>query len=276
MTRLTSSDISFIGGDWSSFDRQLFELTGLDLVKLAACSLDIDNEQAAFFLSGQTVAAVPDPSGDGLIEGFAESLAAIALKMGVNKALVTAPKPSGLREAAALGATIVITADDLDFTAINLQTRRVSENGTATGLGFAQALFHLSGGKIAGRKVLVVGAGPVGQAAAWRLSTLGAQPIIYDLNSAKAAMSAEKIKGAWPWTPALGQLPSDFDLIVEASTASFLWPPQTLKPGTLISAPGVPMCFKPAPHLRQWHDPLVTGTAVMLLEASLPEGFNLF
>ena len=130
----------------------------------------------------------------------------------------------------------------------------------------------MAGGDVTGKLALVVGAGPVGRAAAARLLRRGARPVIMDKNHYLAEKAAAILSGARAWTPALGRVPEDYGLIVEASNASRLWPSERLAPGTMISAPGMPRAIPDLPNIRQWHEPLVTGTAMMILEASIEPG----
>jgi pyrrolysine biosynthesis protein PylD len=268
MTRLVSSDVAAIGTDWGAFESALRRLAGVDLIGLCASALGVSPDLARRVLSSLTVAVVPDPSGEGVIEGFSESLVRIALHLGAQARLV-APGQAGFAEARLEGAALTLSASDDDFLAVNAATARVSENGQATGRVYAEALVLMAGGAPIDRDVLVVGAGPVGRAAAAHSLTRGGRPVLMDLDSGLAERSAADVKGARAWTPALGRIPEDFRLIVEASTAALLWPADRLQPGTIIAAPGMPRAIPERPWLRQWHDPLVTGTAMMILEAAL-------
>jgi pyrrolysine biosynthesis protein PylD len=267
VTRLTAADVAGVGADWPAFEARLRDLTGTGLLGLAASTLDLPPGPAASAMSDQLVAVVPDDSGGGLIEGFGEALAETARHLGA-RAFLTAP---GDFAAARSGrATMTLSAGDDDFLAVSLTSGRVSENGQATGRIYAEALRLMAGGLIASRRVLVIGAGPVGRAAAGHLVRRGAAPIFFDLDPAKAARAAGQIPGAAAWTPAAGRAPEDFDLFVEASTAASLWP--SLPRGALVSAPGMPRALLESPLVRQWHEPLATGTAMMILEAAWAPG----
>ncbi|MDR2455681.1 MAG: NAD(P)-binding protein, partial [Deltaproteobacteria bacterium] len=213
----------------------------------------------------------PDPTGEGLIEGFAEALAKTARHLGA-QTLISCPAPAGFAEAREHGATMTLSAGDESYLAENLVTGRVAENGQATGRVFAEALFLMAGGQVEGRSVLVVGAGPVGRAAAARLLRHGARPVILDKDPYLAGKAAAILSGVRAFSAKTGRVPEDFRLIVEASTASYLWAVDRFAPGTLIAAPGMPRAIPEAEHLKQWHDPLVTGTAMMIVEASIEPG----
>ncbi len=78
MTRLTENDIAGIEAEWATYERRLEELTGDDLLTLAARTLGIDPETARSGVRELRVGAIPISSGEGLIGGFADSLASIA------------------------------------------------------------------------------------------------------------------------------------------------------------------------------------------------------
>jgi pyrrolysine biosynthesis protein PylD len=195
MTRLVSQDITGLENSWPVFDQTLFSLTGLDLADLAGLTLNLALGEAKTLLARQTVAVVPDTTGEGVILGFCETLISIAEHLGA-KAFKTSPNEKGFKEALDLGATITLSSNDADFLAKNLITHRQSENGSATGRGFAQALCQMAGGSLSGCEVLVLGAGPVGLAAAQRLTSLGAGVVIDDLDPQQARQAAQKVSGA--------------------------------------------------------------------------------
>jgi pyrrolysine biosynthesis protein PylD len=268
MTRLIPADIAELGLDWKPFDQLLFELTGSSLLSLAAGSLGVTGETAESCLAGKTVAVVPDTSGEGLIEGFSEALVRIARRLGC-QAFITVPDSKGLTEAQDRGADFVLTSTDEDFICLNQRTLFQSENGKTTGRGFAYALDRMSGGKLRGETVLTIGAGPVGTSAIKYLTDLGARVIVHDIVPEKAIILAQKITGLKVWSPEMGDIPSGFKYIIEASTSGQVHPVETVQPGALISAPGMPFSFSPSSRYRLWSEPLATGTAVMLLMAAL-------
>ena len=71
MTRLTENDIAGIEAEWATYERRLEELTGDDLLTLAARTLGIDPETARSGVRELRVGAIPISSGEGLIGGFA-------------------------------------------------------------------------------------------------------------------------------------------------------------------------------------------------------------
>jgi pyrrolysine biosynthesis protein PylD len=271
MFRLTPADVLPVGGDWKTFEDALGRLTGQDLAGLCASALDIESGRARDLLSSQTVVVVPDPGGGGIIEGFGEALASTAAHLGA-KSFLASPAPGGFADARSMGATITLSSCDDSYLAENLLTGRVSENAQATGRVFAEALALMGGGDARGKTVLVVGAGPVGRAAAARLLRKGATPVLLDADPYLADKAAAILTGAKAWSASLGRVPEDFKLILEASSAERLWPAERIAPGTLISAPGLPRAIPETPRAKQWHEPLATSSAMMVLEASLEPG----
>ena len=63
MTRLTENDIAGIEAEWATYERRLEELTGDDLLTLAARTLGIDPETARSGVRELRVGAIPISSG---------------------------------------------------------------------------------------------------------------------------------------------------------------------------------------------------------------------
>ena len=59
MTRLTENDIAGIEAEWATYERRLEELTGDDLLTLAARTLGIDPETARSGVRELRVGAIP-------------------------------------------------------------------------------------------------------------------------------------------------------------------------------------------------------------------------
>mgnify|MGYP005954796393 CR=1 FL=1 len=143
MTRLTENDIAGIEAEWATYERRLEELTGDDLLTLAARTLGIDPETARSGVRELRVGAIPISSGEGLIGGFADSLASIAGHLGFEADVLPADVP-GFQLAKSGGFDLFIWADDDTYLAENILTGTVGENGRATGRGFATALIRMT------------------------------------------------------------------------------------------------------------------------------------
>ena len=172
MTRLTENDIAGIEAEWATYERRLEELTGDDLLTLAARTLGIDPETARSGVRELRVGAIPISSGEGLIGGFADSLASIAGHLGFEADVLPADVP-GFQLAKSGGFDLFIWADDDTYLAENILTGIVGENGRATGRGFATALIRMAARKRLDKRALVLGAGPVGCAGAETLALAG-------------------------------------------------------------------------------------------------------
>ena len=269
MTRLTENDIAGIEAEWATYERRLEELTGDDLLTLAARTLGIDPETARSGVRELRVGAIPISSGEGLIGGFADSLASIAGHLGFEADVLPADVP-GFQLAKSGGFDLFIWADDDTYLAENILTGTVGENGRATGRGFATALIRMAARKRLGKRALVLGAGPVGCAGAETLALAGYEVFLCDKDGEKARAACGALSGCTPCTPDdLSGLPL-FECLLDAAPTNDFFPLDRLAAGACISAPCVPCIWTlRAPEgASVWHDPLQLGTAVMLLAAA--------
>ncbi len=218
--------------------------------------------------------------GQGLLAGFPEAVAAIAAHLGFRAGVTASADAAGLAEAYEAGADLLLLADDRRFVAVDTRRRRVADNDGATGRGFAAGLEALAGGLL-GRKVLLVGCGPVGRAAARFLADRGAQLGLCDLLRGRAEATARELALAPGGASALVRVEEDlrsalrrYTLLLDATPAGAFIREDWLAAGTAVSAPGVPLGLTPeaarAVGGRLLHDPLQTGVAVMLAEAVRP------
>ena len=200
MTRLTENDIAGIEAEWATYERRLEELTGDDLLTLAARTLGIDPETARSGVRELRVGAIPISSGEGLIGGFADSLASIAGHLGFEADVLPADVP-GFQLAKSGGFDLFIWADDDTYLAENILTGTVGENGRATGRGFATALIRMAARKRLDKRALVLGAGPVGCAGAETLALAGYEVFLCDMDGEKARAACGALSGCTPCTP---------------------------------------------------------------------------
>jgi Pyrrolysine biosynthesis protein PylD, N-terminal domain len=164
VTRLTEDDIRWLPDGLAGLDRRLERATGLGLVGIAARACDMQPEEAAERLSDVPVAAVPISAGQGFISGFSESVASVCRYAGCHAWVTPHPDVAGLGEAADAGARLVFAADEERFIALDITTGTCADNGEATGRAFLAALDAAAGG-LRGKKVLILGLGPVGRTA---------------------------------------------------------------------------------------------------------------
>jgi pyrrolysine biosynthesis protein PylD len=270
MTRLQSDDISDIVPQLKAYDEELFSKTGHSLRQIACHAVGQKENDARGILSRLRVGIVPIRWGQGVITGFGEATAAILRHLGFNTSVTGHSDISGLAEAYEKKADVVFLSDDNDFVALNVISRQAVHNAEATGKGFAAGLDLMAGG-LGDQKVLVLGCGAVGRAAALTLLRFGATVSIYDTNaghamefkSALSGQESDRIK-----------IESDFDaaldghsLVVDATNAAGIIHAKDISSQTFIAAPGMPLGLtREAANKvsdRFLHDPLQIGVATM-------------
>ena len=282
MTRLTVLDLAGLGGR-AARDRLIRAALGVDLLTLGARAADRPGPWIAERLRGRRLAALSVSSGQGVLPGFAETLAALARELGLTAAAVPGADEEGLRAAEAWGADWVILADDDCFEVRDLAGRVLADNNPATSRAFVAALELLAGGGLAGREVLVLGLGVIGRGAAARLLELGAWPLMFDIDSAKGPAALAEAGGGEVVAGEDGLariLAGRTALIFEAVPRREIWPGKIRPPKKAplkVAAPGVPLSWpaawlRPGGPARLWHDALPSGLAAMLALAAVAQG----
>lgn len=270
MTRLKQEDVVEIAPTLELYDVDLVIKTGCSLREIAAHAVGMGGSVVE--AQNTKVAVIPMTCGQGIIDGFVESVASIIRYLGFNAVITKSRDAGGVAEAVEIGSDILFMADDDRFVAINLRTGKVSDNGDATGRGYVAGLVHICGG-LEGKKVLVIGAGPVGTSAALALTRCGAEVSIYDINlSASQRLSGELIKQGYVLTietdldGALGR----HNILVDACPAEKFIAMRHISERTIIAAPGIPLGVQAAGVAqlsnRLLHDPLQIGVATMMLD----------
>ncbi len=257
MTRLASSDIATVVEWLDALDRSLVDATGATLTEIAQYAV---GEAVDFHHVKNSV--VPITAGQGIIGGFSQTVAGILRHMGVDAFVTSRTDVGGLYEGR-MNSSCQFAADDDTFFAVNLENNQVSENGYATGLGFAAAL-DLAAKGVENKPVLVAGAGPVGLTAADYFASKGAIVTLYDIDASKLEDR--------PYETTTSIAGRKFSLVLEATTAENVITKDVLTPNAIVSAPGVPLGVeaKLAQELtdsnRLIHNPLELGTAVMMAD----------
>jgi len=268
MTRLTKGMIAGIDRNIASYDKELEQMTGFNLIQIAARAAGMAEEAAAIHFKSESAAVVPVTAGAGAIEGFPQAVKKILDYLGCPSFVTESSDVSGLAEGIEKGAGIVFLADDNRYVAIHLRHRIVIDNDRATGWGYAFALDSLAGG-LKGRNVLLIGAGKVGAHALCALSHLRAEVGIFDIDLAKSRSLAQKY--TMSFEEDLADALSRYTLLYDASPASDIIRPEHIKPDTAVAACGIPLGLskeaKALAHGRLIHDPLELGTATMLTMA---------
>ncbi len=265
MTRLREADIAAVGTGLAAYNETLRRCLGKDLAELAASSLGRNPEEFAAWRS-LPVGVVPVTCGQGVIGGFADAVQAIIAFLGFRAFVTVQSDVGGLAEAVRRGAQVVFLADDDHFVAIHLANGKVVDNAEATGRGYAAALAWLAAG-LAGKKVLVIGAGPVGAGAAAYLTGQGAQVWIFDSNRERAVQLCRTLPGTGVADDLAAALAA-CRLVVEATPAADVIACQYITGNMLVAAPGVPLGISPSGITqlsgRLIHDCLEIGVATML------------
>jgi pyrrolysine biosynthesis protein PylD len=269
MTRLQQTDIAGLGEGLTAYESRLRQMTGTGLTGIAAHACAKTAAEFEKTIRDAVVGVIPLSYGEGIIDGFAESVREIIEFLGGTAFVTQTMNVKGIAEAVERGATVLFLSDDMDFAAINIASGTSADNSECTGRAFAAALELMASG-IQGCNVLVIGAGPVGSAAVRYLNDHGAHVFLYDRDPLRAQKLAETIAGvhvASDLPAALQQYP----LVVEATPAADVIEKQWVTSQTMIAAPGVPLGIDALAqeHLagRIIHDVLEIGVATMLSTA---------
>lgn len=218
------------------------------------------------------VVVIPMTCGQGIIQGFSESVAGIISYLGFNVLIAKNHDAGGVAEAVLSGAEILMMADDNRFVAINIKTGKVSDNGDATGKGYVAALERMCKG-IEGKNVLLIGTGPVGKGAAIALSRFGAVVSVYDIDM----LSSQRLVGELKEQGFTVNIETDFnlalerhDILVDACPAKDIIMLEHISENMLIAAPGIPLGVHASGieqlSKRMIHDPLQIGVATMIFD----------
>lgn len=270
MTRLKQDDVVNIATTLEEYNAELVRMTGCSLREIAAHAVGKGIND--YYDQQLKVAVIPMTCGEGIIEGFVESVASIVSFLGFNASITENSDAGGVAEAVLSGAEILMMADDNRFVAINLKTGKVSDNGDATGKGYVAGLDRMCKG-LEGKNVLLIGAGPVGTGAALALARLGAQVSIYDINM----LSSQRLVGALKKQDYSITIETDLDsalgkhhILVDACPAEDIILLNHISEDMVIAAPGIPLGVHAEAieqlSKRMLHDPLQIGVATMIFD----------
>lgn len=270
MTRLKQDDVAKIATTLGDYNAELVRMTGCSLREIAAQA--VGKGVSEDYAQKLKVAVIPMTCGQGIIEGFVESVASIISYLGFNVVITKNRDAGGVAEAVQNGSEILFMADDDRFVAVNVRTGKVSDNGDATGKGYVAGLVNMCDG-LEGKKVLVIGAGPVGTGVALALIRFGAEVSIYDIDlSASQRLTGELIKQGYA-----AKIETDFDvalgrhcILVDACPTGEFIMLRHISEDTMIAAPGIPLGVQAACVAqlsnRLLHDPLQIGVATMIFD----------
>jgi pyrrolysine biosynthesis protein PylD len=274
MTRLKSDDINDIVSGLDAYDTELLKKTNCTLMQLAIEAAGHDESHIRKIIPCCRAMVIPMTCGKGIIQGFSETLAAIATHIGFRGEVTTATDVAGLAEALKKKAEIIVLADDNQFIAVNLKTRHFSDNSDATGKGFATGLMLMHGYRHE-KRVLVLGLGPVGQSAAREIIRRGGKVTLFDINRGLCREIADELKSL---PGADVEVTSNFrsavlahPCILDATPAPGIIDTDVIRHDSMIASPGVPLGLTSGAREkvsgRLLHDPLQIGTATMLVAA---------
>lgn len=271
MTRLTPDDITSITDELQAYDKELIGKTGHTLAGIACQAAGVAEADIKKIASDIHVSVVPITFGQGIIPGFCETVANIVSHIGCRTSVTQQADVSGLAEAFENKSEILMFADDERFIALDVAGRLVVDNAVATAKGFIAGLDLMAGG-LKQEKVLVLGCGPVGRAAAQALVQQGSIVSIYDINSTCRDDLANRIKQISKTKiniiEDLNQALTDHQFIIDATPASEIIRAHHVSEQTCISAPGMPLGLDKEAQVkisnRLLHDPLQIGVATMI------------
>ena len=269
MTRLVEDDVRALTARLDQVERALVSLTGCDFVALAARACGVGESVARDALAHASAAAVPITSGEGLIPGFVECVAAICARLGCRARVTMATDVAGFAEALTGGDDLVFAADDRKFLALNAEHRVVADDDPCTAHSYVAALDAAAGaGGCAGKPVLLIGLGPVGRAAAARLVALGARVLVCETDASRLAA----VTSSLPVTAvALADGLASSRLVLDATPAPDLIDAGWVGSDGVACSPGLPPGVTAAAAQalgeRLVHEPLALGVAAMAVEA---------
>lgn len=275
MTHLKIDDIQYITSQLDQYDRQLHQMTGNNLRSIACRTQGISEIALQSVMDSVLMGVVPIRSGQGVIEGFSDTVKNIVQHIGFKVFVTQETDVAGIAEAVERKARVVMMADDYRFVALNVLCECIVDNADATGRGFVTGMDLMAGG-LKGQKVLVIGCGPVGRSAVLTAITLGAEVSVFDINFQRSHQLAQEVKKKSIRTvvveKSLDMALQNHHLLVDATNAPDIIDKETITLQTYIVAPGMPLGLTPEAvekiSNRLLHDPLQLGVAVMALDAA--------
>lgn len=260
MTRLVEKDVYDIGNEMEAYDRMFGLQTGTTMLAVAKRAMNVE-----YLPMNRKIAVVPVTSGLGIIGGFSQALVSIFKHYELNAYATKKSDVGGILEAYEKKADMIIMADDDNFIMFNIKNNSYAENGYCTGRSFAQALYQALGEPVQSEEILVLGAGPVGSAAAIRLEELGQIPVVYDIDKEKAkALAMQLISGYQVEHMVMSQ----YRGIIDGTTAGGFIRVKDIRRDGIISAPGVPLGVAPEvlEKIPVIHNTLELGTLAMFCQ----------
>lgn len=261
MSRLLESDIDLIETQLQDYEDLFIRQTGSTMEEIAQKAVGLIKNTKRI-----KTAVISVTSGLGIISGFSQAVGAILRHCRVETLIAEKTDVAGLQQAYLSKCGIAFLADDCVCAAFGIGSAVHSDNGWATGRGFAAAIIEAmkkQGINPLQERVLIIGAGPVGQAAAHYIAEQHAIPVICDLDNNKAACLAATLEhSAWISSPAPIH---QFTYIIDAGTIGDFITGEDVTEKTIIAAPGMPCGATAAAREKATviHNPLELGIITM-------------
>jgi 3-methylornithyl-N6-L-lysine dehydrogenase len=274
MTRLGQADIAGIKSSLDQYDRELIARTGRNLQGIASAAAHMENDKIPGSLSAIRIGIIPVSCGEGIIDGFADAVLHIVNQIGFKGFVTVHTDVAGLAEAVERRADIVLMADDTCFIAFNIHKKCIVDNAQATGAAYAHGLSLMVGG-LENKKVLLIGCGRVGRAAAFSLIGLGSKLSIFDRVESRSVKLSHELKQILNAEVRIEKNLQDAlprsTLIFEAAGMNHGIDADILHADAFVAAPGLPMGLSQKARekvgSRLLHDPLQIGVAAMAMLA---------
>jgi pyrrolysine biosynthesis protein PylD len=271
MTRLTSEHVKNIPANLLNYEQELMNKTEHSLLGIAKHALNIRNDVTSV-LSKTTAAVIPITAGKGKILGFTDAVLGILTHIGINAYITKKTDVGGFAEAISEQADILFAADDNLFVAVNIRTHKISDNSICTGKAYVAAL-DLAVKGIKRKTVLVLGYGPVGQAATNELLDRRANVVLYDIDEVKIGHAKRKFKDRIHIVHSIKEGMWYSNLIFDATPVPNIISEDMITETTIIAAPGIPLgltndALKKISQNNLIHDSLELGVATMALDAT--------
>lgn len=241
-------------------DRALISSIGTDMRGLAYEAVGVIPDSMP--LEDYSTAVVPVTSGQGVTQGFTESVCSILQHLGMKSFITQRTDIAGLSDALAAKVDLVFMADDAEFIALNTRTGTFSDNIRSTALGYVTALKIAAKG-LQGKEVLLIGAGRVGDKMADMLEAEEAKVTITDIDVSKSR-ALQKKHVDFKVCEDIETAVRNSTLILNASPGKI--PGEWINEGTIVSSPGMPYSFDEEGVKKMKiliHDPLQIGVSVM-------------
>lgn len=245
MTRLKTSDIIHISSRLEAYNLDLLAKTGHTLLGIACHACDLDEKIIQRQIRSFSIHVIPITAGQGTISEFSATVCAILRFIGFKAQISGQTDISGIANSFKSKADAIMMADDHKFVGINLGKGSVADNSEATGRVFASVLDLMAKG-IKDREVLVLGCGPVGEAATRKLLSFGAEVGLYDIQLSVAQSLEEKLS-VYPVgnkiviEDNIKFALSNYEYILEATPSADTIPDKMICDQMVVAAPGVPL-----------------------------------